>query len=178
MLRLLREQRGLSLEKLAQAAGVSRAMLGQVELGQSVPTIRTLWRVAKALGVPFSALLGTPTATSVRVLRAVDSRVLSSHDGSFRSRALFPFGVPRRVEFYELKLAPGCHEKAEPHAPGTLENLCVARGRVLLEVGGAPYELQAGDAIEFEADGPHAYRNPGSTEAVLFLVMAYAAPVA
>lgn len=41
-LRWLRAERGLSLEKLAHAAGVSRAMLGQIELGHSTPTIKTL----------------------------------------------------------------------------------------------------------------------------------------
>ena len=39
-LRRLRTRRGLSLERLAQSSGVSRAMLGQIELGQSAPTIK------------------------------------------------------------------------------------------------------------------------------------------
>ncbi|MEP7126331.1 MAG: helix-turn-helix transcriptional regulator, partial [Byssovorax sp.] len=42
-LRRLRAKRGLSLERLARASGVSRAMLGQIELGQSTPTINVLW---------------------------------------------------------------------------------------------------------------------------------------
>ena len=55
-LRRLRTKRGHSLERLAKLSGVSRAMLGQIELGRSVPTIALLWKVARALEVPFSAL--------------------------------------------------------------------------------------------------------------------------
>lgn len=43
-LRRLRTCRGHSLERLAKLSGVSRAMLGQIELGRSVPTITLLWR--------------------------------------------------------------------------------------------------------------------------------------
>ena len=56
-LRKLRVKRGLSLERLAQASGVSRAMLSQIELGRSTPTINVVWRIARALEVPFSALI-------------------------------------------------------------------------------------------------------------------------
>src|SRR5215813_8142085 len=56
-LRRLRLERGLSLEALAKQSGVSRAMLGQIELGQSAPTINVLWRIARGLGVTFSALI-------------------------------------------------------------------------------------------------------------------------
>ena len=54
-LRLLRSRRGYSLERLAQISGVSRAMLGQIELGRSAPTINLLWKVARALEIPLSA---------------------------------------------------------------------------------------------------------------------------
>ena len=56
-LRRLRIRRGLSLERLARASGVSRAMLGQIELGQSTPTINVVWKIARSLSVPFSALI-------------------------------------------------------------------------------------------------------------------------
>src|SRR5579871_1235604 len=63
-LRKLRTQRGLSLERLAKGSGVSRAMLGQIELGQSAPTINVLWKIARALGIPFSALITNRAARS------------------------------------------------------------------------------------------------------------------
>src|SRR5437763_16688885 len=67
-LRRLRVQRGLSLERLAKASGVSRAMLGQVEPGQSAPTINVLWKISRSLAVPFSALLSTSGRRGRRVL--------------------------------------------------------------------------------------------------------------
>src|SRR5690554_673706 len=89
-LRRLREQRRLSLEKLANASGVSRAMLCQIELGQSAPTISTLWKIARALHVPFSALISDTSSARSRVLAAAQAKVLRSADGTFSSRALFP----------------------------------------------------------------------------------------
>src|SRR5690242_21829846 len=92
----LRTQRGLSLEKLAQQSGVSRAMLGQIELGQSAPTINVLWKVAHGLGVNFSALITGQTTASPLVLRAREAKLLTSSDRTFSSRALFPVDQPRR----------------------------------------------------------------------------------
>jgi DNA-binding XRE family transcriptional regulator len=68
-LRRLRTRRGLSLEKLSQLSGVSRAMLGQIELGQSAPTINVLWKIARALEVTFSALISSRTQSGVLVDR-------------------------------------------------------------------------------------------------------------
>ena len=172
-LKRLRTERGLSLERLAQSSGVSRAMLGQVELGQSAPTINVLWKMARALDVPFSALITSNQTSGAKVLRSEAAKRLMSSDGSFQSRALFPFDEPRRVEFYELKLSAKGVEKAEAHAPGTTENLVVAKGAVEIVVGADTHKLEAGDAILFEADQPHVYRNAGAAEAVLYLVMHY-----
>jgi transcriptional regulator with XRE-family HTH domain len=173
-LRKLRVRRGLSLEKLSRQSGVSRAMLGQIELGQSAPTINVLWKISTALGVPFSALISSRSSGGVSVLRAEHAKKLTSHDGTFSSRALFPFDEPRRVEFYELRLAPHGVENADAHAPGTVENLVVSRGGVEIDLSGARHALGPGDAIVFEADHPHTYRNVGDGEALMYLVMTYA----
>jgi len=173
-LRRLRSQRGLSLERLSQASGVSRAMLGQIELGQSAPTINVLWKISSALGVPFSALITARGAVGPHVLRADQAKHLTSHDGRFSSRALFPFDEPRRGEFYELRLAPGGVERADAHNPGTTENLVVAAGTLELEVSGRKETLGPGDAIVFEADVPHVYRSRSDKETVMYLVMTYA----
>ncbi|TIV12349.1 MAG: hypothetical protein E5W02_19395 [Mesorhizobium sp.] len=64
-------------------------------------------------------------------------------DGKFTSRALFPFDGERKVEFYELRFAPGHTENAEAHAPGTIENLILIKGRLEIRVGHtAPMCLQ------------------------------------
>ena len=173
-LRRLRTRRGLSLERLAQISGVSRAMLGQIELGQSAPTINVLWKIARALEVTFSALISARTQSGALVLRSSESKILTSKDRSFSSRALFPFDEPRRVEFYELRLTAGAVEDADAHPPGTSENLVVTAGQVEIDVSGDTHKLETGDSILFEADTPHAYRNSGKTEAVMYLVMTYA----
>jgi transcriptional regulator with XRE-family HTH domain len=173
-LRRLRTRRGLSLEKLAQQSGVSRAMLGQIELGQSAPTINVLWKIARALEVTFSALISSRVQAGALVLRAAEAKTLTSKDKSFSSRALFPFDKPRRVEFYELRLSVGSSEQAEPHAPGTTENLVITAGHVEIDAAGDTHHLAAGDSILFEADVPHTYRNAGRSEAVMYLVMTYA----
>jgi transcriptional regulator with XRE-family HTH domain len=173
-LRRLRLKRGLSLEKLSQRCGVSRAMLGQIELGQSAPTINVLWKIARALDVTFATLIQAREAGGTTVLKKSQGKVLTSHGGLFSSRALFPFDGPRRAEFYELRLAPRATEHADSHAAGTVENLVVVDGRLRVERSGEAHDLEAGDAIVFDADVPHAYVNTGDKECVMYLVMTYA----
>ena len=176
-LKRIRVRNGLSLERLARVAGVSRAMISQIELGRSVPTIGLLWKLARALGVPFAALISADGAGGTVVLRAASAKLLTSAGGSFTSRALFPFDSERRVEFYRLELAPRSEEAAGAHAPGTHENIVVASGAVEIEVAGARHVLRTDDAIVFEADVPHVYRNRGDSTAIMYLVMSYAEAV-
>ena len=79
------------------------------------------------------------------LLPAADSKKLTSHDGRFVSRALFPFDERRRVEFYELTLKPGGVEQAHAHNPGTVENLVVAQGQLEMDASGY-LKVKAGTA--------------------------------
>ncbi len=64
-LQTVRKARGLSLDKTAKLTGVSKAMLGQIERGESSPTIATLWKIATGLACSFSSFLsGDETAPS------------------------------------------------------------------------------------------------------------------
>ncbi len=153
-LRRLRIRKGHSLERLAKLSGVSRAMLSQIELGRSAPTIGLLWKVTSALGVPFAALMENRTDHGTTILRANEAKVLTSADRSFTSRALFPFDGERRVEFYELRLAAGGSEEADPHAQGTTENLVVARGEVEIVVEGEVHRLRSGTPFFLKQASP------------------------
>lgn len=149
-------------------------MLGQIELAQSVPTITVLWKIAVALGVPFSSLISASGARGARVVRGSEAQRVASADGTFVSRALFPFDQSRGTEFYELTLSPGSTERAQAHGVGTWENLVVTEGSAVIEVNGEPHTLATGDALTFRADQPHVYRNPSPEEpTVLYLVMTY-----
>jgi len=173
-LRRLRTRQGHSLERLAKLSGVSRAMLSQIETGKSAPTISLLWKIATALGVPFATLLDSQKTHGTVILRLSEAKILASQDGKFISRALFPFDSEHKVEFYELRLAPRHIEKADAHAPGTVENLVVVKGEVEIRAGReAPNLLSEGDAIIFGADVPHSYRNQTDDEAIAYLVMTY-----
>jgi transcriptional regulator with XRE-family HTH domain len=169
-----RTRRGLTLDLLAGLSGVGRQTLGQIENGRTVPSVATLWKIAKAFDVPFATLLARPRARTTTVLRQSHARRLVSADGRFSSRALFPPGESGGVELYELWLARHGREDAEAHAPGTRENLVVTAGRLVLDIGDETFELAKGDAIEFVADVPHSYVNPGSEDCWMNLVMTYA----
>nr|WP_276522657.1 XRE family transcriptional regulator [Pseudomonas nitroreducens] len=170
----LRAKRNLSLDGLARLCGVSRTMLAQIESGRSVPSIKVLCKIAQGLKVSVAAFLDDRAFDGVAVLPARDSKRLVSGDGTFVSRALFPFDVSRQVEFYELRLKGLAIEHSTGHAPGTQENLVVAQGVLEISVNEERFLLGTGDSILFYADQPHSYRNPADSEAVAYLVTTYA----
>jgi transcriptional regulator with XRE-family HTH domain len=57
-IRRLRLQQGLTLEQLAERAGVNKAFICDVEAGRSLLSLKSLGAVAKALNVAPSYLLG------------------------------------------------------------------------------------------------------------------------
>jgi transcriptional regulator with XRE-family HTH domain len=172
-LKRLRQERGLSLEALARLADVSRAMLSQIERGASVPTINTVWKLARAFDVPFSALIAEADSDAIHDLPATDALRLESSSGKMTSRALFPTDSPPKSEFYEMRLKPGAYEESEPHPEGAAENLVVSAGALEIRIGNTIHRLAAGDAILFPGDQKHAYRNRGPDETVVYLVITY-----
>lgn len=172
-LQRLRAKRQLSLDATARASGVSRAMLAQIESGRSVPSIKVLCKIAKALKVSVAAFLEQREFDGVALLPARESKRLVSANGTFISRALFPFDVARQVEFYELRLSPLGEEVSEGHGPGVQENLVVSQGVLEISVNDERYLLSTGDSLLFYADQPHRYRNPADSDVLAYLVMTY-----
>lgn len=56
-LKTARKNRNMTLDDAAEVTGVSKAMLGQIERGQSVPSVNTLWKISTGMKAPFSAFL-------------------------------------------------------------------------------------------------------------------------
>ena len=59
-LKTIREKEKLSLEKVSQLTGVSKTMIGQIERGESSPTLTTIWKIANGLKVSFTSLINNP----------------------------------------------------------------------------------------------------------------------
>ena len=76
-LKNLRAERKLSLGEAAELTGVSKSMLGQIERGESSPTIATLWKIATGLGVSFTALLESPDQ-EIEIVKETDMTPLLS----------------------------------------------------------------------------------------------------
>lgn len=55
-----RKQNGLSQEKMAERAGVSRAHLARIETGMGVASLPLLFSISDALDIPLKALFDFP----------------------------------------------------------------------------------------------------------------------
>ena len=172
--KLLRSDRGWSLEGLANASGVSRSMLSQIEREQANPTLAVTMRIAQAFGMSLGELLEVPGASSnVNVIRANDHTFHYRSDKFCRVRTLSPLNLEKDVEFYEVQLEPGGALRSAAHFEGTREFLTVQKGQVRVESAGDTDDLGLGDSASYRADVPHAIINLGKGEAVIFLVDIY-----
>jgi quercetin dioxygenase-like cupin family protein/DNA-binding phage protein len=156
-----RQSRRWTLDQLAEAAGVSRRMVVNVEQGAANPSVGTLLRISDALGVGLPALVEPPAAKPVKVTRHGDGAVLWSSDSGGRGVLVAGTGPPDVVELWDWTLGPGDHHVGEAHTPGTKELMQVQQGAITVQVAGQSVTLEAGDAVAFPGDVAHSYANPG-----------------
>ena len=156
-----RQARHWTLDRLAEAAGVSRRMVVNVEQGAANPSVGTLLRISDALGVGLPALVEPPEQKPVKVTRGGDGAALWTSDAGGRGVLVAGTAPPDVLELWDWTLARGDHHVSEAHTPGTQELLQVHEGRIALEVAGQSVTLEAGDAVAFPGDVEHSYRNPG-----------------
>src|SRR6516164_9959386 len=160
-----RQSRRWTLDQLAEAAGVSRRMVVNVEQGAANPSVGTLLRISDALGVGLPALVERPQAKPVKVIRHGDGAVLWSSESGGRGVLVAGTEPPDVIELWDWTLEPGDRHVTEAHTPGTQELAQVQQGTVTVEVAGRPATLDGGDAVAFPGDVPHSYANPGTQQA-------------
>lgn len=170
-LKKIRSASGLSLSKTAELTGVSKAMLGQIERGESSPTIATLWKIAKGFSLPLSALIDEPIrpdAQGGQVFRTVQ------FPGSIAVKMVFPFDPELGAETFHIRLKPDqCHE-SQAHETGMTEEVFVLEGDMEVLRAGEWVALRMGEGLRFDADQPHGYR--GGAQGAVFLNMHHYRP--
>lgn len=161
-----RQAADLTVQALAEAAGLSRRLLTQIEQGSANPSLVTVDRIARALGADFAALTALSGSSPVHVSEAVE--VWASPSGS---RALLHVTSARRggPELWEWTLRPGDRYQAQPDPPGSEELILVTGGTLLLEVGGAETALTAGASVRLASDRSYSYAAPDGDTPTTFV---------
>ena len=157
-LKSIRMARTLSLDDTAALTGVSKPMLGQIERGQSVPTVTTLWKIATGLKTPLSAFLEEPQ-TEYMLTGPDEANVVLGDSGKMRAYPLFTYDPVRSVETFYIEFDPDCRHSSDKHDEGVEEHIFVLRGTLRLVLGNRFVEVSERQAIRFRADLPHAYQN-------------------
>jgi len=171
----LRGDKGWSLEELANASGVSRSMLSEIEREKANPTLTVTFRIARAFGLTLQELIESAeaSASKIQVIRASDRAQVYRSDKQCEIRTLSPLNLEKDVEFYEVSLRVGGALRSQAHFEGTREFLTVEEGSVRVESGTDTEELRKGDSGTYRADVPHAIVNTGKGTALVFLVVIY-----
>ncbi|MEW9799588.1 helix-turn-helix domain-containing protein [Alteromonas sp. CYL-A6] len=148
-----RKQRGWSLDRLAAATGVSKAMLGQIERRESSPTIATLWKIATGLECSFSAFLMASPGNAPGAQQPFE------HDPDMQVKTLFPFSPATKIEMFEITLTNFHEQRSSAHQAGVTEHLYVTQGTVSIFSEGKWQTLNEGEQRLLHADQAHGYRD-------------------
>jgi transcriptional regulator with XRE-family HTH domain len=162
-LRRQRKLKGMSLDDLANASGVSRAMISKIERAQSSPSTSILSKLVDALDTTVARLLGQEVRQhDVVVMRHDQQTVLVDPDTGFSRRILSPILPGRGLDFVMAEMPP----KADtgPLVAHTLpveEYVYVLSGSLTVTIGETRTVLNAADSLYYRADAPHRFENPG-----------------
>ncbi len=173
-LKLLRQERGWSLDVTSKKTGVSKAMLGQIERGESSPTIATLWKIASGFETSFSSFIEDAVVDSKATIhRTSKLRQIHSKDDKIRVTPIFPYDEKLCFEVFVIELLPGCEHLSPPHKGGIIEHVVAAEGKIEVLVGKAWHKIKKDEGFRFNADQPHGYRNISSKKATFYDIIHY-----
>jgi transcriptional regulator with XRE-family HTH domain len=160
-LRTLREERGLSLEAVARAAGMAPSTLSRLETGKRRLAVDHLAPLARALGTSVDALVAPGRQADPRVRRRArmvnGMRVVALSRSGGNGPHAYHLTLPVRGE-PELRSHEG-HEW-----------LYVLSGALRLVLGEEDLVLRTGEAAEFSTWTPHWMSGVGGPAEVLMLM--------
>ena len=162
-IRKLRKDRGLTLQQLAGAAGISSSMLSLVERGLASPSIGSLIVVSEALGRPMSDLMDIDNHSDDIVVRSESAQAVVTNGNVLRQvmKEDLSNGVSIAINQYQ----PGAASNETALAHDGFEYGLVLEGAMTVEVDGISHELKEGDLIAYSSRRPHRIWNSGTVTA-------------
>src|SRR6516165_1306966 len=174
-IRALRLNKELGLAQLGAHTGLSPAMLSKIERGLLFPTLPTLLRIALVFGLGldhfFTESAERPTVAVMRKkerLRLPDRAGANPPSYVFESLD-FPV-MDRKMQAYYAEF-PLLSKPSELHRHNGAELIYVLRGELAVKVGNDQTVLDAGDAMYFDSETPHAYRRHGRSSCAAIVVV-------
>lgn len=151
-----REARDWSIAELAEASGVSRAMISKVERGEASPTAALLGRLSGAFGLTVSALMARAESDggARRLARLADQEVWTDPETGYVRRQLSPPGAD--PELVHVDLPPGARVAYPASSYAFMRGHCVwlIAGRLTIREGATATELRPGDCLAFDFSTP------------------------
>lgn len=170
----LRKTQKMSIERLAESAGVSRSMLGQIERGEANPSAALLHKLATALRVPMEELLRHEPETEDRLYRGLESMGQRLGGGKVQLHDTVPYDEFSALRQCRMDVFIGGRYELPPEKPGTVGYLLLlSSGSVTVTAGEESYRLEQWDGLRFHADRPCAVENTTSSNARLLLTWRY-----
>ncbi|RHX84547.1 helix-turn-helix transcriptional regulator [Leptospira stimsonii] len=168
-IRKRRLELGLSMEKVAQIAQVSRGMLGLIETGKTTPSIAILWKLSKALRTQVAEFLPDVSMHSPKIFRKEESKLLTLHKERLSARVLYR-DSENHLEFLEVELSQGSFPLPIWFQKQKSQTVSLVNGEIGLVFGGKKNLLSPGDTAVFLAQELQEIFNPSSSKALLFWI--------
>lgn len=170
-IRELRIVHHLTLEALAERSGVSRAMLSKIERGENNPTLVVVAKIAVALNLSLSQLVGVEERQQAVKVAKSQQLVFRDQETGFE-RHMVPTLEGGTIELMRHVIPARQSSDSIAAHPYPIEKyLVVEQGKVQVTLGDEVYALEEGDVLYFRADVPHRYANPGTTPCRYILVV-------
>ena len=170
----LRLKKSMGLVELGRHTGLSASFLSQLETGRVVPTLRNLARIAMVFSKDLSFFFESEPHTLFRVHRKKERVRLPQtgvDDPTYYFESLGYMVPDRQVDPYFAEFVPLKKTvEVRPHVHPGHEFFYILDGVIDIKHGDQTHQLEAGDAVYFDASTPHSYRCAGKTPAVAIIV--------
>jgi transcriptional regulator with XRE-family HTH domain len=158
----LREERGMSLEELAAASGISRATLSRLERGESSPTAALLGKLCAVYAMPMSRLIAEVEVQPAQLIRHEEQPTWHDPETGFLRRMVSPPARGYAVELIEGRLpAHAVIDYPQPPVRGLEQHLWMLSGELDYTLDGVVYRLRKGDMLRFHLYGATRFSCPG-----------------
>ena len=163
-IRELRRKAGLTLQTLADQAGISVGFLSQVERDKATPSLGTLASLAAALGVDVDVFIATPKPAD-SITRAGERPRFALADSSLGYERLNTRLAGGTLSSLMIHIPVGYQSEVTSHTGEEL--IVLLEGTLRQTLGEAVIVLHPGDSLHFMGDTPHSFANIGDTPARL-----------